>query len=355
MRSSRLGTIGWMLRRDFFSSLGTLPATAALPAYQQEPHGKLKISAVEIWRVEGRREAVTGNTGQYQVNPLHVYAGHRPKPYHESAAVSAVRPVNALYLKIKTGDGLEGLYGPIDKEAAIVVHEQLRPFLMGKDPLAGEALWDQMYRSNRHSRRGLFLMAISAVDNTLWDLRGRYFHTPIYRLLGGPTHTEVDAYVSCLGFSVEPEPARQRARHFQEQGFRYQKWFCAYGPGDGAQGLDKNVELVRVLREAVGYDTDLMFDAFSGWDFNYALAWVKQVEQYRPRSIEEAFHPEKVESFVRLRQSTTIPVAKRRAPLRTLGGARLPPPGCPERPSGRSGMVWRHLRVGQDLHGSFTA
>ncbi len=298
-----------MLRRDFFSSLGALPATAALPAYQQQPRGKLKITAVEIWRVEGRREIVTGTTGQYQVNPLHVYAEHRPRPYHESAASAAVRPVSALYLKIKTGDGLEGLYGPIDKEAAIVVHEQLRPFLMGKDPLAGEALWDQMYRSNRHSRRGLFLMAISAVDNTLWDLRGRYFNAPVYRLLGGPTRSEVDAYASCLGFSVEPEPARQRARQFKEQGFRYQKWFCAYGPGDGAPGMEKNVELVRVLRDAVGYDIDLMFDAYSGWDFNYALAWVKQVEQYRPRWIEEAFHPEKVESFVRLRQSTSVPVA----------------------------------------------
>jgi len=50
----------------------------------------------------------------------------------------------------------------------------LREFLIGKDPLAGETLWDQMYRSNRHSREGIFLMAISAVDNTLWDLRGRH-------------------------------------------------------------------------------------------------------------------------------------------------------------------------------------
>jgi L-rhamnonate dehydratase len=45
------------------------------------------------------------------------------------------------------------LYGPVDKEAAIIVDQQLKGFLMGKDPLAGEALWDQMYRSNRDSRR----------------------------------------------------------------------------------------------------------------------------------------------------------------------------------------------------------
>jgi len=69
------------------------------------------------------------------------------------------------------------------------------------------------------------------------------------------------------------------------------------------------VELVRTLRETLGDSTDLMFDAFSGWDEAYALAWAKQVEQYRPRWIEEAAHPEKMESFVALHHGTSIPVA----------------------------------------------
>jgi L-alanine-DL-glutamate epimerase-like enolase superfamily enzyme len=104
--------------------------------------------------------------------------------------------LSALYLKTKTDAGTEGLYGPIDKEAAIVVDEQLWPFLIGKDALAHEKLWDQLCRSNRHARRGHFLMAISAVDSTLWDLRGRYVKTPVYRLLGGPTRPAVVAYAA---------------------------------------------------------------------------------------------------------------------------------------------------------------
>jgi L-alanine-DL-glutamate epimerase-like enolase superfamily enzyme len=64
-----------------------------------------------------------------------------------------------------------GLYGPIDREVAIVLTEELKPFVIGKDPLAGEKLWDQMYRSNRHSCAGIFLTAISAIDNALCDLR----------------------------------------------------------------------------------------------------------------------------------------------------------------------------------------
>lgn len=299
-----------MRRRTLFTLAGAAPlALPTLEALQTRPSGRLKIAAVEFWRLEGRRETVTGTTGQHQVQPLHVYDEYRPKPFHEGTPATRTVDARALYLKIKTDAGLEGVYGPIDTEAAIVVDQQLRRFLVGKDPLAVEALWDQMHRSNRHSRRGIFMMAISAVDNALWDLRGRYFEAPVYRLLGGPTRRDVEAYASCLGYSVEPEPARARAIEFKKQGYRCQKWFCAYGPGDGAAGLMKNVEMVRVLREAVGPETDLMFDAFNGWNLDYAIAWAKQVEQYRPRWIEEAFVSEKIDSFVALRKATSVPVA----------------------------------------------
>jgi L-alanine-DL-glutamate epimerase-like enolase superfamily enzyme len=153
------------------------------------------------------------------------------------------------------------------------------------------------------------MMAISAVDNAIWDLRGRYFESPVYRLLGGPTRESVEVYGSCLGFSLEPEKVKTRCLALKEEGYRYQKWFLAYGPGSGPEGMRKNVELVRILREALGDSTELMFDAFSGWDLAYALEWAKQVEQYRPYWIEEAVHPEKIESFATLRRSTSVPVA----------------------------------------------
>jgi L-alanine-DL-glutamate epimerase-like enolase superfamily enzyme len=290
-----------------------MAAAASLPLpvlSQSRKNGRLKISAVEIWRLEGRRETLTGVNRQYQAQPLHIYEEHRPKPYRDAPkAEKTTVPTSALYLKIKSDAGLEGLYGPIDKEAAMVVEQQLQRFLTGKDPLAGETLWDQMYRSNRHARHGLFMMAISAVDNALWDLRGRYYEAPVYRLLGGPTRPAVEAYASCLGHSLEPEAVRTRALQFKNEGFRYQKWFLAYGPGSGAEGMQKNIELVRILRETLGENTELMFDSFMGWDLNYAIAWAKQVEKYRPRWMEESFATEKIESFAQLRRSTSIPVA----------------------------------------------
>jgi L-alanine-DL-glutamate epimerase-like enolase superfamily enzyme len=300
-----------MKRRYFLSAAGAALARPSFAALQAPAAGGKppRIAGLEIWRLEGRREAA-GGSRQYQVNPLHVYDELRPKPYREaSAGAPRTGNASALYLKIKTDQGLEGLYGPIDREAAYVAREQLRGFLTGKDALAVETLWDQMYRSNRHSRAGHFLMGISAVDNALWDLRGRYYQAPVYRLLGGPTRASAECYASCLGYSVEPEAAARRAVAFKEEGFRHQKWFLAYGPGDGPEGLAKNVALVRALRQAVGEEVDLMFDAYSGWDYNYALAWAKQVERYRPRWLEEVFHPEKIESFAALRRAISFPLA----------------------------------------------
>lgn len=291
-----------MQRRKFLTALSTAPLLAA-PAPPQ------KIAAVELVRLSGRRQTTPGLDGQFQVQPNHIYDELRPRPYRDNPQAPREAGVSAIYLIVRTAAGLEGLYGPIDREVAIVIETQLKSFVLGKDALAGELLWDQMWRWNRHGRSGHLLMAISAIDNCLWDLRGRYFQTPVYRLLGGPTRPAVEAYGSCLGFSVEPEPARLKSAELKAQGYRHQKWFLAYGPGDGPAGLKKNVELVRVLRESVGDDVELMFDAFMGWTLDYAIAWAKQVEQYRPRWIEEAFPPDKLEAFAALHRATSIPVA----------------------------------------------
>jgi L-rhamnonate dehydratase len=288
----------------------SLLAAAPFAAMFAQNQTKLRIASVELFRVEGRLEATTGINNQFQIQPNHIYDELRPKPYKDSATPGkAVRPISAYYIRIKTEQGLEGLYGPVDKEAAIVVDQQLKTFLKGKDPLAGETLWDQLYRLNRHARASHFMMAISAVDNALWDLRGRYFNAPVYRLLGGPTRNQVEAYGSCLGHSLELDKVREKSAQFKKEGFRNQKWFFGYGPGDGTDGLAKNVALVRTLRESVGEEVEIMFDAFMGWDLNFAIAWAKRSEQYRPRWIEEAFSPDKIASFAELRKATSIPIA----------------------------------------------
>jgi L-rhamnonate dehydratase len=312
---------GGMNRRNFLSGMtmagaiaGSTAASGAVAAAVQCPPTSdglrpLRIDAVDLLELHGHYTEEAGIDHQPQVNPLDVYDALRPAPYRDKPEGTREVQYEAIYIRIRTSAGLEGSYGPIEREPATIVLEDLQHFLIGKDALAGEVLWDQMYRSNRQSRAGIFMMAISAVDNALWDLRGKFYGVPVWRLLGGPSREKVEMYASALGFSLERDAVRKRATELKNQGFRYQKWFMGYGPGSGPEGMRKNVELVKTLRETLGEDYEIMFDAYSGWDQDYALEWARQVEQYRPYWMEEVTHPEKIESFAAIRRGTTVPLA----------------------------------------------
>jgi len=301
-------------RRKFVSRLTQASALSAIPFPQflsAEALGQdTIIDAVEIVRLTGPYINTQGVSKQHQVQPTHIYPALRPPVYQDkAAATSSPGTITHDYIRIRTKGGLEGFYGHIDPETVAPIVKQLRPFLIGKDGLAVETLWDQMYRNNRHSRAGHYMMALSAVDNALWDLRGKKFGAPVYELLGGPTREEVRVYGSCLGYTVEKGKAGSRAKQLYADGFKHQKWFLAYGPGSGNDGLKRSIELVEELREGVGYDGELMFDAFMGWDLPFAVAWCKAVEKYRPYWIEEAFAPDRPEMFAQLGAETSIPVA----------------------------------------------
>jgi L-alanine-DL-glutamate epimerase-like enolase superfamily enzyme len=138
-----------------------------------------------------------GLNKQYQVQPIHIYDDLRPPVYHDNPdAKPTTSDMTQAYIRIKTKGGIEGLYGMLEPETVTPILQQLRPFLLGKDAMNVSALWDELYRSNRHSRAGHYMMAMSAVDNALWDIRGKYLKAPVYELLGGATRKEVGAYGS---------------------------------------------------------------------------------------------------------------------------------------------------------------
>jgi L-alanine-DL-glutamate epimerase-like enolase superfamily enzyme len=153
------------------------------------------------------------------------------------------------------------------------------------------------------------MMAASALDCALWDLKGRWLGVPVYRLLGGPTRETIPAYASALGYSLEPDRVRQRARDIVAQGYRATKWFFRYGPWDGPEGMRRNEELARTLREAVGDDVDMMLDAWMSWDVPYATAMAQRLAGLRPRWIEEPVLPDKVESCAAIRRASPVPIA----------------------------------------------
>ncbi|OPZ10552.1 MAG: L-rhamnonate dehydratase [candidate division BRC1 bacterium ADurb.BinA364] len=166
-----------------------------------------------------------------------------------------------------------------------------------------------MARSDRHARSGHLMMAISAVDIALWDLRGKHFGAPVYRLLGGPARPRLSAYASMGGESHNPAEAAQAAREALQRGYTAQKWFFRHGPGSGPAGMRENLEWARAIREAVGEQTELMFDCWQGWDVPYAIAIGRELAALRPTWIEEPLPANRPDGFRRIREATGIPLS----------------------------------------------
>jgi L-alanine-DL-glutamate epimerase-like enolase superfamily enzyme len=265
----------------------------------------MKITDVSLFKLIGQWPGLTYPPGDRQAKQIDIY----PEFNVWTEAGSGPRRLEAIYVEIKTDARISGLFGPIQDTQAFVIQQSLRPFLIGRDPLATETLLDQMLRLDRHGRSGLFMTAISPVDCALWDLKGKAWGQPVYRLLGGPTRPVVPAYASMLGFSVEPKAAAAVARDYKEKGFTAQKWFFRYGPGDGEAGQEKNLAMAQAVREAVGPRYPLMFDAFMGWNLTYAVEMIKALAPLNPTWVEEPIPPERVGGLRQIRQATGVPIA----------------------------------------------
>jgi L-alanine-DL-glutamate epimerase-like enolase superfamily enzyme len=272
----------------------------------------MKISAVRVREVEGGMSTNGSFWEERLLRPIDIYPDYRTEmpPWGGEQVDDNNFRLIQWFVQIEADDGSYGIAGPIWPDAARLILTQLRPIVMGKDPLATELLWDQMHRLQVHGRQGDAMIALSAVDCALWDLKGKALGQPIWRLLGGPTRDAVPAYASMLGYNVtDMGLVRERALMVKEQGYRAQKWFFRHGPMSGHEGMKQNVAMVRTLRETLGDDYDIMLDCWQSMNFDYAVDLCSRIEEFRPRWLEEAFMPDRIDSHVKLKAKTRIPLS----------------------------------------------
>ena len=112
-----------------------------------------------------------------------------------------------------------------------------------------------------------------------------------------------------LGYSTEPEPAATVALEYKAMGYTAQKWFFRYGPGDGAEGLAKNLAMAQAVREAVGPHYPLMFDCFMAWDVTFAINMVRGLAPLNPAWMEEPIPPQRVGELRKIREAAPVPLA----------------------------------------------
>ncbi len=216
-----------------------------------------------------------------------------------------------LVVEVFTDDGHVGLGNaalapPITKQ---VIDLYLKPLLIGQNPCDVERLWQHMYRKTMaFGRKGIGMVAISALDIALWDLLGKSAKQPVYRLLGGRTKARIPVYASRL-YSVELKELADEAARYKREGYQAMKLRFGWGPADGAYGMQRNLNLVQTVREAVGEGIDVMADAYMGWTLDYAKRMLPLLEPFHLRWLEEPVIPDDIHGYAELKSHGRIPIA----------------------------------------------
>lgn len=216
-----------------------------------------------------------------------------------------------LIVEVFTDDGLVGignaaLAPSITKQ---VIDQYLKPLLIGENPWDVEFLWQLMYRKTMaFGRKGIGMVAISALDIALWDLLGKAARQPVFRLLGGRTRPKIQVYASRL-YSTPLDTLAAEAARYRDEGYRAMKLRFGWGPTDGAAGMQRNLDLVRTVRETVGDEIDVMADAYMGWSLEYAKRMLPLLEPFNLRWLEEAVIPDDIHGSAELKATGRIPIA----------------------------------------------
>ncbi|MFE6965298.1 L-rhamnonate dehydratase [Agromyces sp. NPDC057679] len=220
--------------------------------------------------------------------PMSVYP-----EYRESRQSFGINVLGTLVVEIEADDGTVGFSVTTAGElGAFIVEKHLARFLEGSKVTDIERIWDQMYKSTVfYGRRGVVLNAISGVDLALYDLLGRIRQEPVFALLGGPVRDELVFYAT----GARPDRAK-------ELGFIGGKMPLHHGPAEGEEGLRKNLEMLRDMREKVGDDFWLMLDCWMSLDLDYATRLAHGASEYGLKWIEEALLPDDYWGYAELRR-----------------------------------------------------
>ena len=228
-----------------------------------------------------------------------------------TGSIAGFRFLGWLVVEIECDDGTVGLgnaaLAPHATKAAIDTY--LRPLLLGTDPMDSEYIWASMYRRTLpFGRKGIGMVAISAVDLAIWDAKGKILNQPVFKLLGGRTKPQIEVYASRL-YSQPLDTLYTEARAYADQGYKSVKLRFGWGPKDGLEGMHRNVDLVRTTREAVGPNVDIMGDAYMGWTLEYAKRMVRMLAPHNLRWIEEPVSSDDLNAYGELRAMNLVAIS----------------------------------------------
>ena len=223
---------------------------------------------------------------------------------------------NQLYVKVETDEGIYGLgeSGLSGREKAVMgAIDHFRELLIGQDPMAAGAIWQQLYRSQYFEGGRVLTAAQSAIDIALYDIKGKALGVPVYELLGGKHRERIPCFISLPAPETEEDAAGVREliadglkclRLSRKQHEREQQGF--YEP---RETIAPTAAALSRTRELLGADVTL------GIDYHHRLNVAETVSfcQRMPRGtldfLEEPIRDESPKSYQALRRMIDVPLA----------------------------------------------
>lgn len=291
-----------MTKREFLRRLGGLTALSGAAARVPSP----LLAQAGAGKRDDRIARVTATA-------VSVPCEYRAGSYRRATRMGGV------VLEIETADGLAGHgFTSITNDEVVVaaVRDVIAPYLRGKDAMAREAISEDLFwRLTPRGQTGHAVHAISLVDCALWDIAGKRYGEPVWRLLGG-ARDRVNTYTTCGMNFLKRDELAQVARDLAKSGQKRLKMVVASGVPEAegnARAIDgilaEDVERVRVFREAAGGSTQIMIDANQALDPFQARRFARQLAPYDLSFFEEPLRANDVLRLADFRREAPMPVA----------------------------------------------
>jgi L-talarate/galactarate dehydratase len=212
-------------------------------------------------------------------------------------------------LELGTDQGLTGVgltfFGGAITPALKAAVDALAALVVGDDPAQVEAICAKLRRAaGSAGPGGIFALALSAIDIACWDLKGKALGRSVCALLGG-LRDRAPTYAS--GALMRPHPIDYLAKagpRLRDMGFRQMKMQCGSEPS-----ADASVERVRVMREAIGPDVDLMCDINQLWSVHHAIDVGRRIEPYHLYWLEDPVAHDDFAGLARVADALGTPIA----------------------------------------------
>lgn len=216
------------------------------------------------------------------------------------------------FVEIETDSGFTG-WGEavLEGHAAAVLAcvNEMKDYLLDKDPSDIEGLWSTMYRAGFYRGGGVLMSAISGIDQALWDIKGKVFGVPAFELMGGKCRNNMKVY-SWIG-GDRPSDVGTAAKAKMDEGFKAIKMNATEELQmiDSYDKIDAVLERVAAIREACGKYFGIAIDFHGRVHKPMAKVLAKKLEEFDPMFIEEPVLCENMEYFPEIAAACNIPIA----------------------------------------------